>query len=161
MSTTQDLWKQFGDERRQQATLAFLKDDSLGEFHSVANSYIAKTRNFRAQFVKKLPVEKRAQYLAHLPLPPDMQSQMIISYFFATQRPMMADFLDALNIPNDNGLIKEDHEPSAPAPEVLKAAVERLREKYAADEVELYLQALLLQSEEVWGGLKQFVADGS
>ena len=66
---TPEIWKQMGEERRKQAAESFYNDTNLKEFHRAAELFIARNKNFRPAFVKKLPVEKRAQYLATLTLP--------------------------------------------------------------------------------------------
>jgi hypothetical protein len=147
------LWKQLGETRRTAAANAFFTDESVKEFHSAANTFIARLKNFRPQFVKKLPREKRAVYLATLPVTQELASQLIVSYHFAHQRPMMATFLNALGVDNDNGLIKEDAEVGSPSAEQLDAAVEALRGRFPAEDVNLYLLTLQSQNPEVWGAL--------
>jgi hypothetical protein len=147
------LWKQMGGTRRAAAASAFYDDNSVKEFHSAANTFIARLKNFRPQFVKKLPQEKRSFYLATLPLTQELASQLIVSYHFAHQRPMMAAFLDALGVRNDNGLIKEDAEVGAPSGEQLDAAVQAIRGKFPEDDVNIYLLTLQSQNPEVWGPL--------
>lgn len=155
MNSIQDIWKSMGDTRRQQATTAFFQDDTLKEYHGAAHTLIARAKNFRPQFVKKLPLEKRAQYLSNLPMAPDMLSQFIVSYHFTHQRPMMAAFLDALGIPNDNGMINDSaEEPPKPTKEKLADAASQLRSKFPAEDVDLYFATLRAQNEEVWGELK-------
>ena len=155
MNSIQDIWKSMGDTRRQQATAAFYQDDTLKEYHNAANTRIARSKNFRPQFVKKLPLEKRAMYLSNLPLAQDMLSQFIVSYHFTHQRPMMAAFLDALGIANDNGLISDTaEEPAKPTKEKLDDAAKLLRSKFPVEDVDLYFSTLRAQNDEIWGELK-------
>ena len=149
------LWKHIGETRRTAAAQAFYNDDSVKEFHSAANTFIARMKNFRPQFVKKLTQEKRAFYLATLPLSQELASQLIVSYHFAHQRPMMSAFLDALGVPNDNGLIKEDAEVGTPTTEQLDTAVNAIRGKFPEDDVNVYLLTLQSQNPEVWGALSK------
>src|SRR5579872_4216479 len=88
------VWKQMGEARRMKAALALYNDPEQRENRMGMDGIIAQLRHFRPQFVKKLPVEKRAQYAATLPLPLEAVAQMIIAYHFHHQRPMMSDFLD-------------------------------------------------------------------
>jgi hypothetical protein len=151
------LWKSVPEERRMDAARSFYDDKALKEFHGAADTYIARLKNFRPQFVKKLPVEKRASYLAHLPLSGELASQLLVSYHFARQRPLMAAFLNGLDIPNENGLIGEDVEPQKPAAEKLATAVSTIRKDFPAEDVDLYLSVLQSQSPDVWGGLAEHV----
>src|SRR5947209_843389 len=133
-----EIWKQIGEQRRVQGAEAFYADKTLKDFHGVADKYIGQHKNFRPQFVKKLPVGKRAAYLSVMPLPQDLAAQLIVSYHFGHQRQLMTDFLNALNVPNEEGLIKEDFEPQAPDDAALGAAVNVLKGKYPAEDVANY-----------------------
>ena len=150
---TQQIWKLLGEDRRILAASSFYNDASMKEFHRIADGFIANQKHFRPQFVKKLPVEKRTSYLANLPLPPDMSAQLIVAYHFAVQRPLMSAFLSALNIPNENGQITENHEVSTPTAEALAAAVAIVSAQYPAEDVQIYFSTLISQNPEVWDGL--------
>jgi len=142
------------DELRTQGAAAFFADESLKDFHRAAETFIARHKNFRPAFIRKLPLEKRVFYLAHLPLTPDLASQLLVSYHFAQQRPLMTAFLDALGIPNDNGLITGEGEVGPPDEATLKAAVAAVKEKFPAEDVQRYFATLYAQNPEAWAGLK-------
>lgn len=146
-----------GEERRKQAALGLYQDDAGKDSQRAADGFIARTKNFRPQFVKRLPIEKRAQYLASLPLPVDVAAQLIVAYHFTFQRGLMTDFLDALGIANDQGMIADDAEISRPDDAKLASAVETLQAKHAAEDVEIYLETLLVQNPDVWGGLEKLL----
>jgi len=152
------LWKSVPEEKRLECAQSFYEDKSLKEFQGAADTYVARLKNFRPQFVKKLPVTKRSSYLAHLPLSAELASQLLVSYHFAKQRPLMKTFLDALDIPNDNGLIAEDHTPERPDDAKLAEAVSVVREKFPSEDVDLYLNVLQTQGDDVWGGLAKHSA---
>jgi hypothetical protein len=152
------LWKSVPQAKRQECAQSFYEDKSLKEFQGAADTYVARLKNFRPQFVKKLPQEKRASYLAHLPLSAELASQLLVSYHFAKQRPLMKAFLDALAVPNDNGLIAEDHTPERPDDAKLAEAVSALRARFPAEDVDLYLNVLQTQGDEIWGGLAKHSA---
>jgi hypothetical protein len=150
------LWKSVSEERRLDAARSFYEDKSLKEFQGAADTYIARLKNFRPQFVKKLPMEKRASYLAHLPLSGELASQLLVSYHFARQRPLMGAFLNALGIENDQGLIPEGVDPEKPSGEKLAEGVTAVRKSFPAEDVDLYFQVLQSQAPEVWGGLAEY-----
>jgi hypothetical protein len=154
---TAEIWKQLGD-RRLAAAEAFYADDSLKEFHRAANIFIARVKNFRPPFVKRLPAAKRAFYLSTLPLSPDLMSQLIVSYHFAHQRPLMSAFLNALGIPNDNGLISEDADSTPPTGDKLSEAVNAVQADYSPDDVRIYLSTIHAQNPQAWSGLEPFLA---
>ena len=149
------VWKVVPEERRLDAARAFYDDKSLKDFQGAADTYIARLKNFRPQFVKKLPVEKRAAYLAHLPLSGELASQLLVSYHFAKQRPLMGAFLDALGVKNDQGLIPDGIEPEKPSAESLAEAVKVVRSRFPAADVDLYFNVLQSQAPEIWSGLAQ------
>ena len=142
-----------GEERRKQAAEAFYGDESLKEFHRAAELFIARNKNFRPAFVKKLPMEKRASYLAHLPIPPDLIGQLIVTYHFAHQKPLMSAFLNALGIENDGGVIAENAEVTAPDKAALTSAAEKVKAEFPAEDVHIYFATLQSQNPETWGGL--------
>jgi len=153
MTATQ-IWKQMSDELRTAAAEAFFADTSLQDFHRAAEAYIARQKNFRIPFIKKLPVAKRAFYLAHLPLASDLTSQLLVSYHFAHQRPLMAAFLNALNIPNDNGLITAEGETPAPDSAAITAAVAAVRPNFPKEDVDRYFATLYSQNPDTWKDLQ-------
>ena len=85
-------------------------------------------------------------------LPDALAARALILYHLAEQRPMMGAFLDGLGIGHEEGLIKEDE--VKPDAAKLGPAAADLATKFAADDVSLYLNTLLCQDPETWGGLK-------
>lgn len=150
------LWKHLDETRRIRAAEALYADEGLKEFSAAADAYIGRSKNFRPQFVKKLPVEKRAHYLAQMPISAELAAQLLVSYHFAHQRPMMTTFLDAIGVPNDQGLIKDDAEVGPPTAEAITQAGKELLGKFPKDDVEVYFSTLISQNPEAWDGLEQF-----
>ena len=103
------LWKEMPVEKRQLAAEAFWRDNESPEIqaqHVEALVAIARRLNFRAKSVQALPVERRAKHLAQMRDVSDaLATRALIAYHFATQRPLMTTFLDALGIAHDEGLI--------------------------------------------------------
>src|SRR5438128_10094301 len=104
---TQHIWKELGEEGRMQAASAFYSDSTLKEFHRAADMFIARNKNFRPAFVKKLTTEKPALYLATLGVPQGLMGQLLVSYHFTYERGMLSAVLNALGIPQADGVI--DH----------------------------------------------------
>jgi len=147
------IWKRMGEERRLQAATAFYQDPTQGENRTGMDAIIAHLRKFRPQFIKKLPLEKRAHYAATLPLPVEAMAQLIIAYHFHSQRPMMTEFLNALNIPNENGQIKSEEELPAPEMNSLQSAVETILKNHDREDTYIYLATLHVQGTTTWNGL--------
>ncbi len=148
-----------GEDRRLRAAESFYADETLRQFQQAADQFIARTKNFRVPFVRRLPVEKRAWYLAHLNIPGDVMAQLIISYHFAHQRPMMAALLEGLGIANKEGLIDEKVEVTAPDKATLDSAVEAVRSRFPTEDVNIYLATLFAQNQDVWGALAPLIPD--
>jgi len=153
------IWKQMGEERRLQAAMAFYQDPGQGENRMGMDVILAQLRHFRPQFMKKLPLEKRAHYAATLPLPVEALAQLIIAYHFHTQRPMMTEFLNALNIPNENGQIKSEEELPAPETQSLRSAVDGILKNHGREDVYIYLATLHSQGTATWDGLTTLLQD--
>jgi hypothetical protein len=103
--------------------------------------------------VLNLPVEKKTRYLVNLPQVSDaVAARALVNYHLARQRPMMGDFLDALGIAHEEGLIK-DETVVKPDSDKLKAAADQIATKYPAEDVALYFSTLISQDPETWGEL--------
>jgi hypothetical protein len=99
-----------------------------------------------------LDVERKAKHLATIGALPDaMAARALIVYHLAEQRPMMGAFLDALGIAHENGLIQEDA--VKPDADKIGSAAALLAQQFPPDDVRIYLNTLLSQDPETWGGL--------
>jgi hypothetical protein len=147
------LWKQLSPDRKVQAAEAFWRDDNAGLEQAEAVATIAQRIKFRAKSVIAMPVEKKARQLATLPAVSEIvAARLLVSYHLEHQRPMMGQFLDALGVQHEEGLIADEDMPP-PSPEKLKAAAKTLAEGHAAEDVTLYLSTLVWQDPETWGAL--------
>ena len=97
--------------------------------------------------------ERKARHLASLASLPDaLAARALVTYHLAERRAMMGAFLDALGIAHENGLIQEDN--VKPDPAKVGAAAAAIAQQYAPEDVALYLNTLLCQDPETWGGLR-------
>jgi hypothetical protein len=152
--TPSRLWKKMTLDQRQRAARAFWQAEDAASDQVQASLLIAQQKKFRPKTVVGLDVDRKARHLASLgALPDTIAARALIVYHLAEQRPMMAAFLDALGIAHENGLIQDD----AVAPDAAKigAAAEQLSAQFPADDVRLYLNTLLSQDPETWGGLRE------
>src|SRR5512134_2657389 len=100
------LCKPMPQAKRLVAAEAFWQDSEGVEQQIEANALIARHLKARPKFVQGLPLARRTRYLATLPGMPDaLAARLLASYHLATQRPMLAAFLDALGLTHENGLI--------------------------------------------------------
>jgi hypothetical protein len=150
--TPSRLWKTMTLEQRQRAARAFWEDEEAIDDQVQAAMLIAQQKKFRPKTVIALDTDRKARHLATLgSLPDAIAARALIVYHLADQRPMMAAFLDAMGIAHENGLIQEDS--VAPDASKMEPAAAKLAEQFPADDVRLYLNTLLCQDPETWGGL--------
>ena len=147
------LWKQMSEEQRLQAAEAFWRESDSADQQVEAMVLMAQKLKARPKYIATLPIDKKARHLAHFPGMPDvLAARLLVSYHLGHQRPMMAAFLDALEIKHDQGLIADDLEGAVSA-DRLKAAADALAASYPAPDIRLYFETLLLQDPDTWGGL--------
>ena len=142
-------------ERRAAAAELFWSDEQSAEQQVEACATIATQMKFRAKSVLNLPVDKKTRYLVNLPQVPDaVAARALVNYHLGLKRPMMGDFLDALGIAHEEGLIK-DETVGKPDSGKLKTAADQIAAKYPAEDVALYFSTLVSQDPETWGELAE------
>src|SRR5215216_4381328 len=139
------IWRRMSAERRTAAAELFWDDEQSAEQQVEACAAIATHMKFRAKSVLGLPVEKKTRYLATLPNVSDaVAARALVNYHLGRQRPMMAEFLDALGVLHEEALIK-DETVVKPESDKLRAAVGQVAGKYPAEDVSLYFSTLVSQ----------------
>ena len=147
------LWSALDAPARRLAIRAMYGDDP--ELRVQADQALAEALRFRPAGVRKLPVDKRVDYFVRRVRPDNtLASTLLTTLHLAHRRTLLGAFLDALEIPNDDGLIPPSHEPDPVAADRLAPAVNALHERFDAPDVDLYLASLLALDPETWGGLK-------
>jgi hypothetical protein len=152
------LWKRMTAEQRLNAARAFWQSDEAGDDQVQAVLLIAQQKKFRPKTVMTLDEERRARHLASFAsIPETMAARALIVYHLAMQRPMMGAFLDALGIAHENGVIQADD--VKPDEAKLAPSVDQIVAAYPQADVALYLNTLLCQDPETWGGLRKIVEE--
>ena len=142
-------------ERRLDAAELFWTDEQSTDQQVEAISAIAAHMKFRAKTLFALPLDRKAKYLASLPVMPDtIAARALVNYHLERQRPMMSAFLDSLGIAHENGLINDENvtKPDAAA---LRAAGDELVKAFPPDDVALYFSTLISQDPDTWGPLAE------
>lgn len=149
------IWKRMPAERRLAAAELFWADEESTEQQVEAITAIAGHMKFRIKSVLGLADERKAKYLSTLPTVSDtIAARALVNYHLATQRPMMAAFLDSLGIAHEDGLIKEENV-TKPDAATLGAAATELAAKFGAEDVSLYFTTLVSQDPDTWGELSE------
>ena len=154
------IWKRMGAERRQQAAQSFWTDEQSADQQIEAVGAISGAMKFRPKSVIALPLDRKAKYLAALPVMPDtIAARALVAYHLENQRPMMGAFLDALGIAHENGLISDEEVPKLDT-EKIRTAAAQLADKFAAEDVALYFSTLVSQDPETWKELMNLPQTG-
>jgi hypothetical protein len=150
------LWKRMTAEQRLGAARAFWQSEEAADDQVQAVLLIAQHKKFRPKTVMALDEERRAKHLASFPsIPETMAARALIVYHLAAQRPLMGAFLDALGIAHEEGVIQADD--VKPDADKLAPSVEQIAGIYPEADVALYLNTLLCQDPDTWGGLRRIV----
>ena len=151
--TPSRLWKRMTADQRARVAHAFWADPDATDDQVQAALLIAQQKKFRPKTVIGLDIDRKARHLATLGAIPDqIAARALIVYHLAEQRPMMGTFLDALGIAHENGLIQADE--VKPEADKIAPAASQIAERYAPDDVTLYLNTLLSQDPDTWRALK-------
>jgi len=155
-NTSTRLWKRLTREERLAAAVAFWREPSP-EVAASALGAIAKARHMRPQVARALPDEARAQALAAILDPGEsVAAGLLVTLHLSQRRPLLAAFLDALGLPHEDGVLKDEADATPPpGVEAARAAVERLTGRFPAHEVRTYLNTLWLQDPERWAALAE------
>ncbi len=158
--TFQQIWKRMDHEQRRQVTAAFFSStENPGEQRRVAG-LIASKLNLRPRKAAKLPADKAAAYLSTIEsIDEPLAALLVRIYLFANQEPMLVMFLDELQIPHQAGVIADDST-AVPSADALRAAADRIRATFPADDVQLYLSALVASDAVTWAHLGAALTDG-
>ena len=149
------LWSSLPVETRMLAGKAIYSPDwEDAQARKEVNLSIAMAIRFREVAVRKLPVDKRAGYLAKAVRPDDgLAATLLLALHLVERKDMLQAFLDKLGIPNDGGLIDEKHDPEPPENETLEAAAAHIYAEFEDDAVDVYLASLLAMDADAWEGL--------
>ena len=151
----QQIWKFMDAGRRRQAAEVFFTTGASAGEQRVASSLIAGRLHLRPQTAAKLPPEKLASYLSSIQSIDDLLAGAVIrSYLFTSHEPMLAMFLDELQIQHNKGVISAENV-TPPSADALRTATERIRSAFAAEDVELYLAALAASDPLTWANLNE------
>jgi hypothetical protein len=116
---------------------------------------VAQARHVRPVFLERQPkAQRNAAILASLSRPPleTVAGNLIRTWLLKGHKPMLVDFLNALGIKNEDGVVDSLPEKIDDAP--LKSAIDALVAKYPHEVVAVYLNAFNDMNEANWANLK-------
>lgn len=158
-ATATRLWKRLTRQERLVAASSFFEQpdrDLLGS----AEVAISKARRLRPQVARALPADEKARVLASLLEPGEaLAAALLVSLHLGERRAMLVTFLEALRLPHEHGVLKDEADTAAPpGDDAAHDAVAVLYEKFDRSEVLTYLNALWLQDPLRWGMLEKAAA---
>jgi hypothetical protein len=113
------------------------------------------TLKARPQFMMKQSKEKRAAFVRQALsrfAAATIAEEVLAAYFLEVRRDLLTEWLDALGIEHENGVLKNDH-PVEPSRAQLEAAVAKFRGGADPEDRQLLLEAFAAQSAVDWPAL--------
>jgi len=160
--TPSRVWTELDPESKTLAAQSLYAPGEQGAPREEANVAIAAALRFRTQAVRKLPIEKRVQYLTRAVRPDDSLAASLLTTLHLDHRSeMLGAFLDALDIPQKDGIIDEEFELQTIDQTKLGQAVAVLESRFPAAAVDVYLATLISMDPDIWHGLSEISALGS
>ncbi len=125
---------------------------------------LANQRNLRAVFVERKPRDERHAWMRAAlsrPASDTLATHLLQAWLLGANKPMLREFLGALEIPHEeDGTVEEI--PPCPPKERLQAAIDLLLSKYPAEPVAVYLHAFReMDSSVQWPALEEILNDNS
>jgi hypothetical protein len=149
------LWKRLPREDKRQAALVFFHEPPP-ELYASALSAIIRTRKLRPQVARALPPEEQAVALSTVLDPGEpLCAALLIALHLGERRPLLGAFLDALGLPHENGLLKEDADEGPLSDEVVQKAARSVAASFPREHLETYFNVLWMQDPERWSALEK------
>ncbi len=153
-ATATRLWKHLPHDERLAAASAFFAE-TPPELAGVALGALANARHMRPQAARRLPPEAQARILASVLDPGEPLAQgLLVALHLAGRRPLLAAFLDALGLPHEGGLLKEEADSAPPVSEAAARGAVASLSSFPSGHVRTYLNTLWLQDPERWAALE-------
>ena len=108
---------------------------------AIAVVQLAKAMRFRDESIRKLPLEKKAEFLAARANAPEFEELAevaLMQYHTHERNDLLAAFLDGWNIPHENGTIESD-DYSPPDADAVRSAMTALEGTFDRRDMLLYL----------------------
>jgi hypothetical protein len=151
-TTSNRLWKTLPPEEKSLAAAELVKDPSPMIRASVT-AVVADARKMRPVAARKLPPESQARIIATVRDPGEiLASSLLVALHLGPRKPMLVAFLDALGLPHEDGVLKDESTEPVPLADLTKACAAISSESPSA--IRVYLNTLWLQDAERWAFAK-------
>lgn len=141
-------------EDEKKAAAAALWTNADRESRLAVEMLVAKEMKFRPQSVRKLSAERVAPRLARLAseMPETAFFQFLFHYHMAEGRELMVEYLDAVGLPHDNGVLDLPEDAEAPTAEAAGPPAKELVAKHGRGAL-VYLGTLAVADADFWAGM--------
>lgn len=147
-TTSNRLWKTLSPEDKSLAAAELVKDPTPVIRASVI-AVVADARKMRAIAARKLPADAQARIIATVRDPGEvLASSLLVALHLGPRRPMLIQFLDAVGLPHEDGVLNDEGTAAIPLEDLKKGVAALAAEPVAA--VRAYLNTLWLQDPERW-----------
>jgi hypothetical protein len=153
------VWKKLSREDKRLAAATFLEEPPP-ELLAGALGAVIRVRKLRPQVARAMSNEALADALSTVLDPGEpLVSSLLISLHLGLRRPLLVAFLDALGLPHEQGLLKEEADAfPAPTTAALRKAAAAIAPGFPHDQIGVYFNTLVLQDPERWQGLAGYEA---
>ena len=137
--------------------ITFIFESDKPTYHATLNA-VAQARHLRPVFLERQPkTQRHAAMIATLARPAlDLVAGSLIrTWLLKKHKGMLVDFLNALGIKNEEGVV--ENLPESMDDAKLKLAIETLLAKYPPEAVAVYLNAFNDMNEANWANLKNIL----
>jgi len=141
--------------------LSFARESDRPTYKATMNG-VATALRVRPVFLERQPRAQRHASMVHVLAKPGLDavaSGLLRAWLVQKHKPMLIDFLNALGIQNNEGVV--DELPATVDDSKLKSAVDTLLSKYQAEVVAVYLNAFNDMNEANWANLKAMLESDS
>jgi len=148
--TSVRLWKRLGPAERLAAATHFWKEPPAGVVGAALGA-VVRARKLRPQAARALAPEQQAKILSSVMDPGEsVASFLLVALHLGERRPLLRGFLDALGLPHEDGVLKEEADDVTIDDAKIGDAVKTIGEQFPREQVEVYLNTLWLQDPERW-----------
>jgi hypothetical protein len=154
-TTASRIWKHLPPAERKAAADSFFAEPP-SELLGTAHMAIVKARHLRPQAARSLKPEEQARILSGvLDIGESLAASLLVALHLGSRRPLLVTFLDAVGLPHQDGLLKEEADSLGPITEdKAREGVKALRGSFPEQQVHTYLNTLWLQDPERWQALE-------
>ncbi|HEU6448392.1 MAG TPA: hypothetical protein VFV23_08150 [Verrucomicrobiae bacterium] len=141
--------------------LSFARESDRPTYKATMNG-VANALRVRPVYLERQPRTQRHASMVHVLAKPGLDvvaGGLLRAWLVQKHKAMLIDFLNALGIQNNEGVV--DDLPESVADDKLKSAVDILLSKYSPEVVTVYLNAFNEMNEANWANLKMMLESDS